>query len=111
MNKWNAITGLIKDKDFEGLRNILHDEYLYLRETTLISKDEMVDFIKKRFEDGLTFEKLELIIEDKDLLAWRDILIEHGGKRWETTNVQLWKDNKVWRDIVSVRDLGKENCI
>ena len=63
MNKWNAITRLIKDKDFEGLRNILHDEYLYLRETTLISKDEMVEFIKKRFEDGLTFEKLELIIE------------------------------------------------
>ena len=28
----------------------------------------------------LTFEKLELIIEDKDLLAWRDVLIEHGGK-------------------------------
>ena len=111
MNKWNAITGLIKYKYFEGLRNILHDEYLYLRETTLISKDEMVEFIKKRFEDGLTFEKLELIIEDKDLLAWRDILIEHGGKRWETTNVQLWKDNKVWRDIVSVRDLEKENCI
>ena len=29
----------------------------------------------------------------------------------ETTNLQVWKDNKVWRDIVSVRDLGKENCI
>ena len=38
MNKWNTITSLIKDKDFEGLQNILHDEYLYLRETTLISK-------------------------------------------------------------------------
>ena len=71
----------------------------------------MVDFIKKRFEDGLTFEKLELIIEDKDLLAWRDILLEHEGKRWETTNVQLWKDKKVWRDIVSVRDLEKEDPI
>ena len=109
MNKWIIVTDLIKNKNFEGLRDILHDEYLYLRETTLISKSEMVDFIKKRFEDGLTFEKLELIIEDKDLLAWRDILLEHGGKRWETTNVQLWKDNKVWRDIVSVRYLEKED--
>ena len=77
----------------------------------MISKTEMVDFIKKRFEDGLTFEKLELIIEDKDLLAWQDILLEHGGKKWETTNVQLWKNNKVWRDIVSVRDLEKEEPI
>ena len=111
MNKWNTIKSLIENKDFEGLQGILHDEYLYLRETTLISKSEMVDFIKKRFEDGLTFEKLELIIEDKDLLAWRDILLEHGGKRWETTNVQLWKDKKVWRDIVSVRDLEKEEPI
>ena len=40
----------------------------------------MVSFIKKRFEDGLTFEKLELIIENKDLLAWRAELIEHGCK-------------------------------
>ena len=111
MNKWHTIKSLIENKDFEGLQGILHDEYLYLRETTLISKTEMVDFIKKRFEDGLTFEKLELIIEDKDLLAWRDILLEHSGKKWETTNVQLWKDNKVWRDIVSVRDLEKEEPI
>ena len=38
-------------------------------------------------------------------------LLEHGGERWETKNVQLWKDNKVWRDIVSVRNLGKEDRI
>ena len=47
MNKWNTIKSLIENKDFEGLQGILHDEYLYLRETTLISKTEMVDFIKK----------------------------------------------------------------
>ena len=47
MNKWNIIKSLIENKDFEGLQDILHDEYLYLRETTLISKDEMVSFIKK----------------------------------------------------------------
>ena len=58
MNKWNTITGLIKNKDFEGLQDILHDEYLYLRETTLISKDEMVEsihsiqgFQRSRFAD------------------------------------------------------------
>jgi hypothetical protein len=39
------------------------------------------------------------------------VLIEHGGKKWETTNVQLWKDNKVWRDVVSVRDLEKVDRI
>ena len=47
MNKWNIIKSLIENKDFEGLQDILHDEYLYLRQTTLISKDEMVSFIKK----------------------------------------------------------------
>ena len=47
MNKWNTIKSLIENKDFEGLQGILHDEYLYLRETTLISKTEMVDLQKK----------------------------------------------------------------
>ena len=61
---------LIEKKDFMETQDILHDEYLYLRETTLISKDETVQF-KKRFKDGLTLEKLELINEVKDLLAQR----------------------------------------
>ena len=47
MNKWNTIKSLIENKDFKGLQDFYHDEYLYLRETTLISKDEMVSFIKK----------------------------------------------------------------
>ena len=47
MNKWNIIKSLIENKDFAGLQDILHDEYLYLRETTLISKDEMVSYINK----------------------------------------------------------------
>ncbi len=51
------------------------------------------------------------LIENKDLLAWRDALIEHEGKKWETANVQLWKDNKVWRDIVSVCDLERVDHI
>ena len=42
MNKWETIAKLIKNKNFKGLENILHDEYLYLRETTLIPKYEMV---------------------------------------------------------------------
>ena len=42
MNKWKTIKSLIENKDFEGLQDILHDEYLYLRKTTLISKNEMV---------------------------------------------------------------------
>ena len=109
MNKWNTITSLIKNKNFEALKDILHDEYLYLRETTLISKDDM--FIERRFEVRLTFESLDLIIEDEDLLAWQDILLEHEGKRWETTNVHIWKDRKSWRDIFSLRDLEKETRI
>ncbi len=47
MNKWNTIKSLLENKDFEGLQDILHDEYLYLRETTLSYKDEMVSSIKK----------------------------------------------------------------
>ena len=57
MNKWDTVNNLIKNRDYKGLHDILHDEYLYLRETTLVSKDEMVAFIKKRFEEGLTLEQ------------------------------------------------------
>ena len=68
----------------------------------------MVDFIKKRFEDGLTFEKLELIIEDKDLLAWRDILLEHEEKNGKQPMYSYGKTTK-FEDIVSVRDLEKKS--
>ncbi len=48
MNKWDTVNNLIRNRDYEGLQDILHDEYLYLRETTLVSKNEMVEFIKKK---------------------------------------------------------------
>ncbi len=51
------------------------------------------------------------MIENKDIMGWRAVLIEHGGKNWETNNVQLWKDNKFCRDVVSVHHLKRVNRI
>ena len=73
----------------------------------MISKTEMVDFIKKRFEAGLNFEKLELKIEDKDVLAWQDILLEHGEKNGNQPMYSYGKTTK-FRGISSAYAILKK---
>ena len=54
MNKWDTVNNLIRNRDYEGLHDILHDEYLYLRETTLVSKDEMESGLRRILNFGHT---------------------------------------------------------
>ena len=107
MTKWETLLEFFKikdSKDFEQVVEILHDDFLYLRETTLVNKEEFLEHFKKRFIAGYQVEDLKLICEDKDLLAWRDI-VKEDGKVFETTNVILWKDDKMWRTIISLVDI------
>tara|TARA_S200000501_G_scaffold149099_1_gene140598 strand:- start:227 stop:553 length:327 start_codon:yes stop_codon:yes gene_type:complete len=107
MTKWELLLKFFKTKDYKKCEELLHEDFLYLRETTLVNKEEFIEYIKKRFDQGLVIEDLKLICEDKDVLAWRDTVSEEKGKIFETTNIQIWKDDKIWRDIVSVVNVSE----
>tara|TARA_Y100000991_G_C21754644_1_gene256152 strand:- start:41 stop:436 length:396 start_codon:yes stop_codon:yes gene_type:complete len=82
-----------KEKFNELMKNSLHDEYMYVRETALVVGDEMIDHVNNLFDEGLIIEDIKLLYEDEDTFLWKDI-IRIDGKRFLTTNVQFWKDGK-----------------
>ena len=94
-----------KEKFNELMKNSLHDEYMYVRETALVVGDEMIDHVNNLFDEGLIIEDIKLLYEDEDTFLWKDI-IKIDGKRFPKTNVQFWKDGKNWREMVG----GNEVC-
>ena len=50
MTKWETLLEFFKikdSKDFEQVVEILHEDFLYLRETTLVNKEEFLEHFKK----------------------------------------------------------------
>ncbi len=96
-----------KEKFNELIKNSLHDEYMYVRETALVVGDEMIDHVNNLFDEGLIIEDIKLLYEDEDTFLWKDI-IRIDGKRFLTTNVQFWKDGKNWREMVGGKEVSDE---
>ena len=96
-----------KEKFNELIKNSLHDEYMYVRETAVVVGDEMIDHVNNLFDEGLIIEDIKLLYEDEDTFLWKDI-IRIDGKRFLTTNVQFWKDGKNWRDMVGGKEVSDE---
>ena len=96
-----------KEKFNELMKNSLHDEYMYVRETALVVGDEMIDHVNNLFDDGLIIEDIKLLYEDADTFLWKDI-IRIDGKRFLTSNVQFWKDEKNWREMMGVKEVSDD---
>ncbi len=96
-----------KEKFNELIKNSLHDEYMYVRETALLVGDEMIDHVNNLFDEGLIIEDIKLLYEDENTFLWKDI-IRIDGKRFLTTNVQFWKDGKNWREMVGGKEVSDE---
>ena len=70
-NKFKHFKEMIKTRDVnkekfnELIKNSLHDEYMYVRETALVVGDEMIDHVNDLFDNGLVIEDIKLLYEDE----------------------------------------------
>ena len=112
-DKFKYFKNMIKTRDIDNekfnklIKNTLHDEYMYVRETALVVGDEMIDHVNNLFDEGLIIEDIKLLYEDEDTFLWKDI-IRIDGKRFLTTNVQFWKNGKNWREMVGAKEVSDE---
>tara|TARA_B110000003_G_C16613568_1_gene520406 strand:+ start:861 stop:1037 length:177 start_codon:yes stop_codon:yes gene_type:complete len=42
------------------------------------------------------------------LLAWKEMVRGSDGKKYRVTNVQIWRDGKAWREMVSHVEVPEE---
>ena len=68
-NKFKYFKNLLKDGDWTILDTFFHDDYLYLKDHTLINRDDHIDFMKKEFGKKINVIDPQFLYED-DLDLW-----------------------------------------
>ena len=85
--------------DLQTFKDIHHEDYMFVRETDLLTRDEHVESFAKLAQDPNWnwdwFKSVEVLYEDEHILVtrWKD--------RGEiVTNTSIIKDGLCWRAIV-----------
>ena len=97
-------TGHGKDKTaiINALNDYIHVDYMLVRETELVVADDMKKYMVQTIEEGWVVQELRFLFENEESLAFNILWTEpQSEKTYVTTNLQLWKDGKCWREIIS----------
>ncbi|MDC3092893.1 nuclear transport factor 2 family protein [Paracoccaceae bacterium] len=74
MEKFDRIVKAITNKDPEVLKGAIHPDFMLIRENSLVSKDEQLEFLQKMFEGDNEWLDFKCCYEDEDTLVWKYLL-------------------------------------
>ena len=69
MTKFDRIVKAITNKDPQVLQGLIHPDFMLIRENSLISKDEQLEFLQKMFEGDNEWLDFKCCYEDEDTLV------------------------------------------
>ncbi len=72
---------------------------MYIKETVLMDREEHVKILEKEFASKQAINQNELLYEDEDMMAFKHIVTQKNGNKFRITQIQLYKDGKVWREM------------
>ena len=94
----------ITNQDLPLLESLLHEDMLFVQETTLETKEEWMKDTKEQFENGmLDATKMEVTekFETKDMGAL-EVTMKQNNQLITFSNVFLYKENKIYRHLINV---------
>ena len=94
--KYSKVLSIAEKRNPELLRDFLHPDFMYVSEFGLLMVEEFIADIRKSIETGWTLVKPKCLYENEISLVW-----EHVSDGVLVTHVQLWKDGKLWREMVN----------
>ena len=97
----------ISNKDMGLLESLLHDEFLFVEETTLETKEEWLRETRKMLDDGrIDASKHDITakFETKDMGAI-ELIREEDGTWVRVLNIVLYKNNKICRHMINKVDI------
>ena len=98
----NFIDGMIR-RDDVSLVSLLHEDFLYLEDASLETRDEWIESVKKiHKERELDYSKIELSarFETKDMGAY-EYVSEITGQMMRTLNSFIYKEGKLYRHMIT----------
>ena len=96
--KFEKLKSDLETGDASGIEDTFHQDYLYLKDNTLVSREEHVEFMKTQFGKKISVINPEFLYENKDMQAF-SYKINVRGKNYIVVQIQMWKDGKIWREM------------
>ena len=99
LEKYKKVLRLVKQRNWQEMGEWLHEDFMYIKETALMDREEHVNRMEKEFATKQAINQHELLHEDEDMMAFKHIVTQKNGKKFRVTQIQLYKDGKVWREM------------
>jgi hypothetical protein len=100
MYSWQNMRDIMSAEKFDPIifKNQFHEEFMFIRETSLVDRDQFcaeIDELMSQGKNSIPHEAMELIHENDDCteIRWVD-----GNER--IVRINLKKDGLIWRSIV-----------
>ena len=69
-NKFKYFKNLLKEGDWTILDTFFHEDYLYLKDHTLINRDDHIAFMKKEFGKKINVIDPQFLYEDDHMMTY-----------------------------------------
>ena len=99
---------LSEEEIYTRANDSLHDDFLFLQESGLLNKDDLLQFIKKNGRNVDNVLDIKCCYEDDQHLVWKGLADLPDGKRYITTRMVVFRDGKRWRSIGTREEVSKK---
>ena len=99
MEKYKKVLRLVEERNWTEMEEWLHEDFMYIKETALMDREENVKKMEREFGSKQAINQNELLHEDEDMMAFKHVVTQNNGKKFRITQIQLYKEGMVWREI------------
>ena len=108
-NKYDRTVNAIKNKDYEFFKKNVHPDFMLIRESGLVSREDVLAYIEEMFNGDTVWIDFKCCYEDEDTLVWKDLVdVKSEKKRLLVTNCEAYKDGEIWRSMLNVKKVSKD---
>ena len=90
--------------DIDWIHQLLHDEFMYAQDYTMKTREEAIEMVKELLALNLYPTQITFLYENENMMALEHETITQG-KKYLMTQVQLWRADKIWREVSNEREI------
>ena len=87
-DKFKKLKSDLETGDASGLEDTFHQDYLYLKDNTLVNREEHIQLMKTQFGKTISVVNPGFLYEDKDMTTY-SYNIRVRGKNYRVVQVQM----------------------
>ena len=91
-------------RDIDWIHELLHDDFMYVQDYTMKTREEAIEMVKELLALNLYPTQTTLLYENENMMALEHEMITEG-KKYLMTQVQLWRADKIWREVSNEREI------